>query len=680
MQILESGAVVIIENSGRKYFLEQLYRTPENERQDKSWITYWEAVCLQDSNIRKSIELQQKVLKNFELNSDPSGMYLSWSRLVESLIPMDSGTDLLEEMLKTYDRISKKHPDHPTQEVRERSILALMSILCLLHPESEEIDQNTPENFSPHTSNLMYIYRFLYGLRLMKKGHLEKSDMYISSLCQKSGQDTNQNPWSLLSVIQDELNARYGQSIEKAVHSGKQPKTFFELWSTIHKITAMISIGEVEDAASEIERLSEKTACNTFLKCLLYITKSKLSLSTHNTEQAELFIEIADDLSKKINIPFIHIEINILSSYIKHLHNKHTSSTSALLDAEKESQKVKSIFFTYQTNMLRFYLTGDEKALTKACTIGSKFNFSDTIIKDKNYILKICTNALQSNKSNSHIHDLIKRHKILPKGPALHLENWPWPLKIYTLGRFSVVINGKTIKFSRRAQQKPLSMLKVIIALGGRKIREDLISDALWPDADGDIAHQSFATTLHRLRKLIGHHETIEVQNKLVSLNGQMCWVDSWVFERICGEADEAWSRNIKFQSEAAEVTRQGISLYHGAFLGSENWRPWILPLREKLQSKFIRCVKNIARYHESHNQWTEAITYYAKGLEVDNLSEDLYCGLMDCYQKVNLFSDAISTYHRCKKSLNSELDIDPSPKTRSLWQIIQNRSVNKTH
>ena len=42
-----------------------------------------------------------------------------------------------------------------------------------------------------------------------------------------------------------------------------------------------------------------------------------------------------------------------------------------------------------------------------------------------------------------------------------------------------------------------------LIALGGREASEERLSNALWPDADGDLAHESFTITLHRLRRLM---------------------------------------------------------------------------------------------------------------------------------------------------------------------------------
>ena len=67
---------------------------------------------------------------------------------------------------------------------------------------------------------------------------------------------------------------------------------------------------------------------------------------------------------------------------------------------------------------------------------------------------------------------------ILPER-ALFQDHPPWALKIFTLGRFGLLSDGKPVRFTRKAQEKPLALLKALIALGGREVHEEQIADAL---------------------------------------------------------------------------------------------------------------------------------------------------------------------------------------------------------
>ena len=92
----------------------------------------------------------------------------------------------------------------------------------------------------------------------------------------------------------------------------------------------------------------------------------------------------------------------------------------------------------------------------------------------------------------------------------------------------------------RKVQQKPLALLKVLIALGGRGLPEARLAELLWPEADGDLAHHSFEVALSRLRKLLGKEDALVLREGRLSLSNRHCWVDVWAFERSLGQAEEA--------------------------------------------------------------------------------------------------------------------------------------------
>ncbi|MCK7497369.1 MAG: hypothetical protein MZW92_46165 [Comamonadaceae bacterium] len=65
-----------------------------------------------------------------------------------------------------------------------------------------------------------------------------------------------------------------------------------------------------------------------------------------------------------------------------------------------------------------------------------------------------------------------------------------------------------------------------------------MLAELLWPEADGDAAQRAFDTTLHRLRKLLGHERAVVLSEGRLSLNPTVCWVDAWTLERLIGKLD----------------------------------------------------------------------------------------------------------------------------------------------
>jgi DNA-binding SARP family transcriptional activator len=92
---------------------------------------------------------------------------------------------------------------------------------------------------------------------------------------------------------------------------------------------------------------------------------------------------------------------------------------------------------------------------------------------------------------------------------------------------------------------------------------------------------------------------------------------------------------------------------------------------REKLRSGFLRAVAHLGRCYEDRERWGEAASCYGKGIEVDELAEELYRRLMACHIRLGREAEALSVYRRCRKTLSSVLGVDPSSETRKLAESL---------
>ncbi len=225
--------------------------------------------------------------------------------------------------------------------------------------------------------------------------------------------------------------------------------------------------------------------------------------------------------------------------------------------------------------------------------------------------------------------------------------------------------DGKPIPYSRKAQEKPLSILKVLTIIRDKGIRTEEMADILWPEANGDSAYHSFQTTLHRLRSLIGYPEAIQVREGHLTLDPCRCWVDAWAFERFLEEADICWKERIL--EKAIRLTEKAMALYRGPFLGMDAEQSWKMPVREKLRNKFLRSASKLGDHWIQAGQWENARDCYQKGFEVDDLAEGFCRGLMVCYQHLDQRAEALSLYQRFEKRLKAVLGIEPSEKTKTL-------------
>jgi two-component SAPR family response regulator len=244
-------------------------------------------------------------------------------------------------------------------------------------------------------------------------------------------------------------------------------------------------------------------------------------------------------------------------------------------------------------------------------------------------------------------------------------------LKVFTLGAFSVLVDNQPLSYNHRGQNKPLSLLKAIIAFGGRQVREEQLWEALWPDAEGDAAHVAITTTLHRLRKLIGCEQAITLQGRQISLDPRHCWVDTWCLEALLSQplaTDLSPEGDIKKLPHPAE---QIFYLYQGHFLATES-APWLLAARERLRTWMVQRINTIAQQCRVQKLWSSAIAIYERGLVIDPLLESFYLGLMHCFVKMGCHADALAVYERCRTILQEVLKVDPCADIEALHRQVR--------
>ncbi len=228
--------------------------------------------------------------------------------------------------------------------------------------------------------------------------------------------------------------------------------------------------------------------------------------------------------------------------------------------------------------------------------------------------------------------------------------------------------------FSATRQQRALELLQALIAFGGRDVSIELLSQAMWPDADGDVAKNTFDVTLHRLRNLLKVKELLLVRDGRLSLNNKLAWVDAWALEQLVNHCrpllEQAGQPAV--MRELAHSSERMQHLYQGSFLEREPVHPWAISLRERLRSKVLFYLIDAGHTWEAMNDTDRAIRCYRKGLEIEPLAEELYQNLIRCYRDNQRVAEAMATFRRCKQVLADQLQIAPTATTLELYAVIK--------
>ncbi len=311
---------------------------------------------------------------------------------------------------------------------------------------------------------------------------------------------------------------------------------------------------------------------------------------------------------------------------------------------------------------------GDEKsaliALRQALMLAKNHSLQFLEWLHPNMVERLLKKALESNIETGFASRLLARYHEHGASDINTIEPED-VLRVYTLGEFSIIKSGSPVKFSGKAQQRPLDLLRIIISYGGKGISKDRISESLWPDAEGDQAHRSFATTLHRLRKLIGK-DMVSLSDGKLSLNWKKVWVDLNEFEKLLNRA--AIGNDIEITYRDVE---SALSLYNGNFLDEED-HSWVISRREQLRDKLLNTLNTCGNELRKKELFDRAEILYKRAIEIDELAEEAYQGLLLIYKSQNKKAEAISTYLQCRKILMSVMQVSPSSKTESIYLSLQ--------
>ncbi|MDC8449557.1 MAG: hypothetical protein LV473_14510 [Nitrospira sp.] len=271
---------------------------------------------------------------------------------------------------------------------------------------------------------------------------------------------------------------------------------------------------------------------------------------------------------------------------------------------------------------------------------------------------ELLAHALEADIEVEYVRSVIRLRDL--RAPSAGVKHWPYPVKIATLGRFQVTIDNVPLTYSGKTQRKPLELLKYLCAAGAQGAQQDLIEEALWPDADGEAADQAFRTTLHRLRKLLRHDDAVQHSDRHVSLDPSLVSLDHLAFE----------SKALAVDRTDSMALEQTLALYREHFLHGET-APWILPVREQLRALFLNLAEQLGILLEERGQVGEATQQYLRALEVEPVAEVMCRRVMMTYVRLGRRSEAIGMYQRFSQALHSKLGVPPTPETISLYHDI---------
>ena len=426
-----------------------------------------------------------------------------------------------------------------------------------------------------------------------------------------------------------------------------------------------LSEGNLPLARQALASFEQRLQSNRRLDCAIAsYQRAWLALLENNPDAALIQGEQAVKLATQAGVPNVQAYFLLLVAFVHTTKGCPGPALSAWEKAYLATDPQHFPLFEFTAQLVRAELArqaGDtaacRQALGSALTVGARHDYANNLLWLPASLSRLFALALDWEIEADYVRRLIRRRGLLP--PDQQTSRWPWPLRIFTLGAFRVERQGEAIRFSGKAQKRPLALLMALIAQGGQDINANQLAELLWPDADGDAGRAALGTALYRLRHLLDTDDAIHLSDGKLSLDPQRVWGDCQAFEAL---AERLAS------DEPGDAPAEALfDLYGGHFLDHEEEQPWLLPCRDRLKALLRRAVESYGRRLETAENWEQAARTYERGIALDLLAEPLYRRLMVCQTKLDRTAQAIETYRRCRQALSVVLGIAPAAETEAL-------------
>ena len=243
------------------------------------------------------------------------------------------------------------------------------------------------------------------------------------------------------------------------------------------------------------------------------------------------------------------------------------------------------------------------------------------------------------------------------------------PLRLVTLGGFSVLRGGTELSETALGRPRVRSLMSVLVAADGPLHRE-LLLEWLWPSLPPQRGLRSLHTTVFELRRAL--------EPDAARLNGgSVVRTEGESYRLALGERDDwdvatflALARNGGGNGSGHSLERllAAEAAYTGEFLPECRYAPWAAARRAEIEEAYDGALERLAEALLATGQPGEAISRYRRLLARDPECERHHRGIMRAYDAAGDRALALRQFHRCRALIRQRLGVEPSPETRALF------------
>jgi DNA-binding SARP family transcriptional activator len=237
------------------------------------------------------------------------------------------------------------------------------------------------------------------------------------------------------------------------------------------------------------------------------------------------------------------------------------------------------------------------------------------------------------------------------------------------LGHFTLAVDG--VEVTSWTSGKARQLFQYLVINRNRPNPREALMEALWPNPEAVAPETSLKVAAHALRQTLKQvpdslNLGIHTSGTGYMLSAPNLWLDVEEFQRLSAEAHALERKDD--QNAALAAHRSAVALYKGPFI-AELYDDWTMLRREALKDQYLLSLGRLADAAFDHRDYLGCLLDSQRLLEHDPCREDAYRRIMVCHARLGQPSRVRSWYELCVRTIRAELDGEPEPETRWIFE-----------
>lgn len=256
-------------------------------------------------------------------------------------------------------------------------------------------------------------------------------------------------------------------------------------------------------------------------------------------------------------------------------------------------------------------------------------------------------------------------------------------IMIYTLGKFDVIKDGKSLMMSSAGSKKIWELYKFMLTHRDRAFTPETLMDQLWVSESYNDPRSTLRRQMHRLRQSLIEEDASDFDKSIQFSNGYYKWndglpvsIDVDHFEKLIKHGDTVKTYSPK---EALDAYKEALSLYHGDYLPDCYDQHWIFAVRNHYRRLYLRTVLNTIELLKESAFYDEIIKICQKAIQIDVYEEPFHLHYMDALLHKNDQKQALEHYEYITGFYYHEMGLKPSTEMKSLYKRLLQTHEPKT-